>query len=128
MWCVSCSVVSNSMRPYGLKPTRLLCPWDSPGKNTGVGCCAIFQGIFLTQGSNLYHLGLTCTGRQVLYHWATREAARPLHRQRRNILERDLLRPGDNGGVYFIHGSEIQYYKDINFPQTDLHIVDTVSI
>ena len=31
--------------------TRLLCPWDSPGKNTGVGCHALPQGIFLTQGS-----------------------------------------------------------------------------
>ena len=29
-----------------------LCPWDSPGKNTGVGCSALFQGIFPTQGSN----------------------------------------------------------------------------
>ena len=28
------------------------CPWDSPGKNTGVGCHALLQGIFLTQGSN----------------------------------------------------------------------------
>ena len=28
----------------------LLCPWDSPGKSAGVGCCALFQGIFLTQG------------------------------------------------------------------------------
>ena len=31
----------NSLRPYGLQPTRLLCPWDSPGKNTGVGCHAL---------------------------------------------------------------------------------------
>ena len=38
---------------YGLQPTRLLCPWDSPGKNTGMGCHALLQGIFLTQGSNL---------------------------------------------------------------------------
>ena len=30
-----------------------LCPWDSPGKNTGVGFHALLQGIFLTQGSNL---------------------------------------------------------------------------
>ena len=30
----------------------LLCPWDSPGKNTGVGCHALLQGIFPTQGSN----------------------------------------------------------------------------
>ena len=29
--------------------SRLLCPWDSPGKNTGVGCHALLQGIFLTQ-------------------------------------------------------------------------------
>ena len=29
---------------------RLLCPWDSPGKSTGVGCCALFQGIFPNQG------------------------------------------------------------------------------
>ena len=32
---------------------RLLCPWDFPGKNTGVGCHALLQGIFPTQGSNL---------------------------------------------------------------------------
>ena len=32
---------------------RLLCPWDFPGKNTGVGCHALLQGIFLTQASNL---------------------------------------------------------------------------
>ena len=36
--CVSCSVVYDSLRPHGLQPTRLLCPWDFPGKNTGVGC------------------------------------------------------------------------------------------
>ena len=32
--------------------TRLLCPWNSPGKNIGVGCHVLLQGIFLTQGSN----------------------------------------------------------------------------
>ena len=37
------------------EPTRLLCPWNSPGKNTGVGCHALFQGVFLflAQGLNL---------------------------------------------------------------------------
>ena len=44
------SVMSNSSRPHGLQPTRLLCPWDSPGKNTGVRCHALLQGIFPTQG------------------------------------------------------------------------------
>ena len=38
--------------------TRHLCPWDHPGKNTRVGCCALLQGIFLTQGSNPHLLGL----------------------------------------------------------------------
>ena len=33
-------------------------PWDSPGKNTGVGCRALIQGIFLTQGSNMCLLSL----------------------------------------------------------------------
>ena len=46
-------VASDSLRPYGPQPTRLLCPWDFPGKNTGVGCHAFLQGIFLTQGWNL---------------------------------------------------------------------------
>ena len=48
-----CSGVSDSLRPRGLQPTRLLCPWNFPGKNTGVGCHFLLQGIFLTQGSNL---------------------------------------------------------------------------
>ena len=46
----SCSVVSDSSQPCGLHPARLLCPWDSPGKNTGVGCHSLLQGIFLTLG------------------------------------------------------------------------------
>ena len=48
--CVSHSVVSDSLRSHGLQPTRLLCPWDSPGKITGVACHALFQEIFPTQG------------------------------------------------------------------------------
>ena len=37
-WKGSRSVMSNSSRPHGLQPTRLLQPWDFPGKSTGVGC------------------------------------------------------------------------------------------
>ena len=44
--------VSFSLPPHGLEPSRHLCPWDSPGKKTGVGCHSLLQGIFLTQGSN----------------------------------------------------------------------------
>ena len=46
--CSVPSVVSNSVQLYGLQPARLLSPWDSPGKNTGMGCQALLQGIFLT--------------------------------------------------------------------------------
>ena len=35
----------NSLQPDGTQPARLLCPWDSPGKNSGVGCHALLQGI-----------------------------------------------------------------------------------
>ena len=37
------SVMSDSLRPHGLEPTRLLCPWNSPGKITGVGCHFLLQ-------------------------------------------------------------------------------------
>ena len=41
--CCVASVVSDSVRSHGLQPTRLLRPWDSPGKNTGVGCHFLLQ-------------------------------------------------------------------------------------
>ena len=47
------SVVSDSVRPHRRQPTRLLRPWDSPVKNTGVGCHVLLQGIFPIQVSNL---------------------------------------------------------------------------
>ena len=59
--CSFASLLSNSLQPYGLQPIRSLCPWDSPGKNTGMSCQALLQGIFPTQGSNPY---LLC-----LMHW-----------------------------------------------------------
>ena len=51
-WKWSHSVVSDSLRPHGLQPARLLCLWDFPGNNTRVGCHFLLQGIFPTQGSN----------------------------------------------------------------------------
>ena len=56
--CYVTSVVSDFSWPHGLMPSRLLCPWDSPGKNTGVSCHALLQGIFLTQGFNPHLLHL----------------------------------------------------------------------
>ncbi|XDA86624.1 hypothetical protein R6Z07F_016361 [Ovis aries] len=57
------SVMSDSLRPHGLWPARLLGPWNSPGKNSGVGCRFLLQGLFPTEGSNL---GLPHC-RQILY-------------------------------------------------------------
>ena len=57
-------LVSHCLGPGGLQPPRLLCPRNSPGKSTGVGCHFLLQGIFPTQGLNsgLLHW------RQILYH------------------------------------------------------------
>ena len=54
----ACLVTSDSLRPHGLQPSRLLCPWDFRGKNTRVGYHFLLQVIFLIQGSNpcLLHL------------------------------------------------------------------------
>src|SRR5574337_32067 len=51
----SCLTLCDSM---DCSSTRLLCALDFPGKNTGVGCHFLLQGIFLTQGSNLHLLHL----------------------------------------------------------------------
>ena len=64
--------MSNSVQRYGLY--QLLCPWDSPGKNTGVGCCALLQGIFLTRGLNPRLLSLPALAGGLLTTSATREA------------------------------------------------------
>ena len=48
----SCSLLPESLQPSGLQPANLLCPWSSPGTNTGVGCHFLLQGIFPTQGLN----------------------------------------------------------------------------
>ena len=50
-WKWSCSVVSDSYRPYGLQPTRLLHPWDFPGKSTGVGCHCLLRDSQLALGN-----------------------------------------------------------------------------
>ena len=56
--------MSISLEPCGLYPARLLCSWNSPGKNTGVSRHSLLQGVFLIQCSNLGLLHC----RQILYH------------------------------------------------------------
>ena len=62
--------MSDSLWPHRLLSTRLLCSWNSPGKNTGVGSHPLLQRIFWTQGSNLnlHHCG------QILYRLSHQEA------------------------------------------------------
>ena len=100
MHAPSHSVMFNSLWPHGLQPTRLLCPYNFSGKNTGVGCHFFLWGIFLIQGLNshplqLLHwqvysflLFLICFnlilfyfffGRCILYHCATWEAQGSLY-------------------------------------------------
>ena len=76
MWkceSVSHSVMSDLLQSHWLELTRLLCLWDSPGKNAGVGSHSLLQAIFLMQGLNrgLLHC------RQILYHLSYQGS--PLH-------------------------------------------------
>ena len=93
--CVrSRSVTFNSLQPRGLWSTRLLCPWDSPGKNTGVGDYALLQGIFPTQGSNPRLLNLL--------HWQV--GYLPYH------CGRDKILPGE---VDNLTGDQISQNSDM---------------
>ena len=57
--CMSeCSVVSDSLWPHGLQPVRLLCAWVFLGKNTGVDCYSLLQGVFPVWGLNPHLLSL----------------------------------------------------------------------
>ena len=50
--CCLVAKLCLTLQPRGLYSARLLCPWDFPGRNPGVGCLFPLQGIFSTQGSN----------------------------------------------------------------------------
>ena len=100
---LNCSVMSDSWRPYGLYSTRLLSPWNSPGKNTAVGCHSLLHGIFPTQGSNsgLLHC------RQILYHLSHQGSSGVLQHghalihlftQRRQWQPTPVVLPGESQG------------------------------
>ena len=76
MWCILCTcvhVLSHvlTLWPDGLQPARLLCLWNFPDKNTGVGCHALLQGVFPCQGSNqcFLHLLHLQVDPLLLSHW-----------------------------------------------------------
>ena len=74
--CV-CSITQSYVTlcdPTDCSPTSLLCSWDSPGKNTGVGCPALLQGIFPTQGLKADSFTTESRGKPHLYTWASQDA------------------------------------------------------
>ena len=64
------SIISDSLGPHGLLP-RLLCPWNSPGQNTGVGSLSPLEGIFPTQELNRGLLLQSIGSLRVRHDWAT---------------------------------------------------------
>ena len=69
-WKWSLSVVSDSLQPHGLQPTRLLCPWNSPGKNTVVGSFLFSRVSFQPRDRTQ----LSCIADRFFTVWATKEA------------------------------------------------------
>ena len=67
-----CSVAQAylTLRPHGLWPTRLHCPWDFPGKNTGVGCHSLSRGSSWPRDQNCVSC-ISWIGRWILYLWTT---------------------------------------------------------
>ena len=88
--------MSDSLWPCGLEPTRLLCPWNSPGKNTGVGCHALLQRVFPTQGLNLCPL---CLPHQQAGSLPLAPARKPIQFFRRLWIKVKLLSKYLSGGT-----------------------------
>ena len=82
------SDVSDSLQPQGLQPAMLLCPWDFPGKNIGVGCHFTLQGIFPTQGLNscLFHFLHWQADSLPLSHLENRHGVRLLYCDRKKLF------------------------------------------
>ena len=90
--CVlSCSVMSNSLRPQDCSLPGPFHPWDFPGRNTGVGCHALFQGSSWPRDGT----HISCTSRWTLYHRATPKALCKQHPDKKNrrTLEGTLSYP-----------------------------------
>ena len=64
-----CTVMSDSLQPHGLQPTRLLCPWDFPARILERGAISSSRGSSLPTDQTVSWS--SCTGSQALYHWAT---------------------------------------------------------
>ena len=87
--CV-CSVVSDSLRLHGPWPTCLLCPWDFPGKKTGVGSLPSSKGS--SRPRDQTHIScMSCTGWRIPYHCATWKAPWTFHLLYQNTHKINLI-------------------------------------
>ena len=66
------------LQAHGLQHARVLCLWDFPDKNTGVGCHLLLQRIFTPQGSRIKPLSLTSPVLTVLSHFTNEPPGKPL--------------------------------------------------
>ena len=105
--------MSTSLQPHGLYPARLLCPWYSPGKNTGVDCHFLLWGILQTQGSNPCLLHCRWDLHWVSHQWGLRQGNYifPLvlkKNLRANVGDTGLI-PGSERSPGGGHGNTLQY-------------------
>ena len=100
-WKWSHLVISDSSWPYGLQPTRLLCPWDFPGKSIGVGChCLLHTNLPLLLLSHFSRVQLYATpslGFSRQEHWSGLPFPSPMHKSEKwkcsHSAMSDSLRP-----------------------------------
>ena len=84
---ISCSIISNSLQPHGLWSARFLCPWNSPGKNTGEGCRFLLQEIMWTRDQTQ----VSRTAGRFFTIWATRKTPDIVYSDSKKFREKDHL-------------------------------------
>ena len=115
-WKGSRSVVSDSLRPHGLQPTRLLHPWDFPGKTTGVGChCLNIHEMpatsLLKYTRNKQNLSVKSTVKDVKH-----TQARCYKNNNDEHLSQCCLRPSPrSGSVFFTPDINAQLFLPLSF-------------
>ena len=80
-YCLFAKLCPTLLLPHGPWPARVLCPWDFPGKNMGMGCHFLLQGIFPTQGLN-----------SGLLHWQVTSSTLSHHIKISSILTNSYLK------------------------------------
>ena len=80
--CLVAKLCLTLSQPYGLSSSRLLCPWNSPGKTTGVVAISFFRRSSWLRDWTC----VSCIGRWILHHWATWEAHPQTSKDASNLL------------------------------------------